>query len=212
VRFVASQLPVAHSCRISACEISRIAAPSSSKIIKNCRHDTKSIKSHGYRSYRRRPPSSDLAASKPSHSLRKCCCHHGPVDTTQTLRDNLQNLGVFAVTVKGDIDKVNVEFDTNYHTHSYLREGPPSMTPSASSSKLTSWSHATTSPSTWAQWGAKSPDDKKIMAMTAEINTLKGQVKLDPKLSAIAHKGEMEERTAQGGGEQGREASRKVYL
>ncbi len=36
------------------------------------------------------------------------------VATTQTLRDNLQNLGVFAVTVKGDIDKVKVEFDTNY--------------------------------------------------------------------------------------------------
>ncbi len=36
------------------------------------------------------------------------------VATTQTLRDNLQNLGMFAVTVKGDIDKINVEFDTNY--------------------------------------------------------------------------------------------------
>jgi hypothetical protein len=36
------------------------------------------------------------------------------VATTQTLRDNLQNLGVFAVTVKGDMDKVNAEFDTNY--------------------------------------------------------------------------------------------------
>jgi len=34
--------------------------------------------------------------------------------TTQTLRDNLQNLGVFAVMVKGDIDKVNAEFNTNY--------------------------------------------------------------------------------------------------
>ncbi len=36
------------------------------------------------------------------------------VTTTQTLRDNLQNLGVFAVTVKGNIDKANTEFDTNY--------------------------------------------------------------------------------------------------
>ncbi len=34
--------------------------------------------------------------------------------TTQTLRDNLQNLGVFAVTFKGDIDKINTEFGTNY--------------------------------------------------------------------------------------------------
>ncbi len=36
------------------------------------------------------------------------------VTTTQTLRDNLQNLGVFSVTVKGDIDKINAEFGTNY--------------------------------------------------------------------------------------------------
>ena len=36
------------------------------------------------------------------------------------------------------------------------------------------------------QWGAESPDNKKIVAMAAEINTLKGQLKLDPKLSAIA--------------------------
>jgi hypothetical protein len=36
------------------------------------------------------------------------------VATTQTLWENLQNVGVFAVTVKGDIDKVNAEFDTNY--------------------------------------------------------------------------------------------------
>jgi len=36
------------------------------------------------------------------------------VATTQTLRDNMQSLGVFAVTVKGDIDKINAEFDTNY--------------------------------------------------------------------------------------------------
>jgi hypothetical protein len=39
---------------------------------------------------------------------------------------------------------------------------------------------------TMGQWGAKSPDDKKIVAIAAEINTLKGQLKLHPKLSAIA--------------------------
>ncbi len=38
-------------------------------------------------------------------------------------------------------------------------------------------------------WGAKSPDNKKIVAMTAALNALKGQLKLDPKLSAIANKG-----------------------
>ena len=36
------------------------------------------------------------------------------VATTQTLRNNLQNLGVFAVMIRGNIDKINAEFDTNY--------------------------------------------------------------------------------------------------
>jgi hypothetical protein len=37
-----------------------------------------------------------------------------PIATTQTLRDDLQNLGVFAATVSGDIDKINSEFNQNY--------------------------------------------------------------------------------------------------
>jgi hypothetical protein len=36
------------------------------------------------------------------------------IATTQTLQDNLQNLGVFAAKVNGDIDKINSEFDQNY--------------------------------------------------------------------------------------------------
>jgi hypothetical protein len=36
------------------------------------------------------------------------------ITTTQTLRDNLQNLTVFAATVSGDIEKINTEFDSNY--------------------------------------------------------------------------------------------------
>jgi hypothetical protein len=39
------------------------------------------------------------------------------------------------------------------------------------------------------KWGAKSPDDEKIVAMAAKITALKGQLKLDPKLSAIAKEG-----------------------
>jgi hypothetical protein len=39
------------------------------------------------------------------------------------------------------------------------------------------------------KWGAESPDDEKILAMAAEITALKGQLKLDPKLSAIADEG-----------------------
>ena len=38
------------------------------------------------------------------------------------------------------------------------------------------------------KWGAKSPDDEKIMAMAAEIKSLKGQLKLNPKLAEIAEK------------------------
>jgi hypothetical protein len=37
--------------------------------------------------------------------------------------------------------------------------------------------------------GAKSPHNKKIVAMTAALNTLKGLLKLDPKVSAIANEG-----------------------
>ncbi len=40
-----------------------------------------------------------------------------------------------------------------------------------------------------SKWGAKSPNNEKIMAMAAEITALKGQLKLDPKLSAIAEEG-----------------------
>jgi hypothetical protein len=36
------------------------------------------------------------------------------VATTQVLRNNLNNLGVFAATVNGDINKINSEFDKNY--------------------------------------------------------------------------------------------------
>jgi hypothetical protein len=38
-------------------------------------------------------------------------------------------------------------------------------------------------------WGAKSPDDEKIVVMTATLNALKGQLRLDPKLSSIVNKG-----------------------
>ena len=36
------------------------------------------------------------------------------IATTQMLRDNLHNLSVFARKVSGDIDKINIKFDTNY--------------------------------------------------------------------------------------------------
>ncbi len=39
------------------------------------------------------------------------------------------------------------------------------------------------------KWGAESPNDKEIVALAAEITALKGQLKLNPKLSAIAEEG-----------------------
>jgi len=144
------------------------------------------------------------------------------VATTQTLRDNLQNLGVFAVTVKGDIDKINAEFDTNYSQ--LLARGatlddpigilfePYLLVPCYNFVKyigtkhdeyldgnLASLTHEAMMSmakrkfdflKTKGKWGAKSPDDEKIVAMAAEIKSLKGQLKLDPKLSAIAGKGD----------------------
>ncbi len=55
------------------------------------------------------------------------------------------------------------------------------------------------------QWGAKSPDDEKIVAMAAEINALKGQIKLDSKLSAIAKDKKKEEK----GENQGKKKNKK---
>ena len=144
------------------------------------------------------------------------------VATTQTLRDNLQNLGVYAVTVKGDIDKINAEFDMNYSQllargatlddpigilfDAYLLVPCYNFTKYISTKhdeyldgNLTSLTHEAMMSmakrkfdflKTKGKWGAKSPDDEKIVAMAAEINSLKGKLKLDPKLSAIADEGE----------------------
>jgi len=123
------------------------------------------------------------------------------VTTTQTLRDNLQNLGVFAVTVKGNIDKINVEFDTNYSQ--LLARGATLDDPIAIGilfeayllvpcynftkyigtkhnecldGNLSSLTHEAMMSmakckfdflKTKGKWGAKSPDDKKIVAMAA---------------------------------------------
>ncbi len=140
--------------------------------------------------------------------------------TTQTLRDNLQNLGIFAATVSGDIDKINIEFDQNYsqiiargatvndpigiifeaysvvpcyNFTTYMKQQHDDYL----NGKLTV-THEALMASAKAKmdylklkgkWGAKSPDNKKIVAMAAKINALKGQLKLNPKLSAIAKEG-----------------------
>jgi hypothetical protein len=58
---------------------------------------------------------------------------------------------------------------------------------------------------TKGHWRAKSPDNKKIVAMTATLNALKGQLKLDPKLSAIANEGKK-------GRQEGQEEEQEEYL
>jgi hypothetical protein len=64
------------------------------------------------------------------------------IATTQTLRDNLQSLGVYAATVSGDINKVHNKFDKNYSQ--LIPRGTTVDAPLASYSKLTLWLHATT--------------------------------------------------------------------
>ncbi len=156
--------------------------------------------------------------------MYKVIMHLATIDsiaTTQTLRDNLQNLGVFAVMVKGNIDKVNAEFNTNYSQllaqgatldnligilfEAYLLVPCYNFTKYISTKhndyldgNLTGLTHQALMSmakrkfdflKTKGKWGAKSPDDEKIVAMTAKITALKGKLKLDPKLSAIAGKG-----------------------
>jgi hypothetical protein len=47
-------------------------------------------------------------------------------------------------------------------------------------------------------WGAKSLDDEKIVALTAAINELKGQLKLLPQLTAVAAKGDKDKKKKKG--------------
>jgi hypothetical protein len=123
--------------------------------------------------------------------------------------------------VKGDIDKVNAEFDTNYSQlllrgatlddpigilfEAYLLVPCYNFTKYIGTKhdeyldrNLTSLAHQAMMSmakckfdflKTKGKWGAKSPDDEKIVAMAAKINSLKGQLKLDPKLSTIAGEG-----------------------
>jgi hypothetical protein len=130
------------------------------------------------------------------------------VATMQVLRDNLNNLGVFAATVNGDINKINGEFNKNYtlllacganvddpvgllfeayhivpcyNFKTYIRHHYDDYL----DSKLINLTHEALMTSAlrkydWlrqkGQWGTKSPDDEKIVAMAAQINALKGHL------------------------------------
>ena len=112
------------------------------------------------------------------------------IATIQTLWDNLQILGVFAAMVSGDIDKINSEFDQNYSQ--IVVRGATVNNPLTSFLRPTPLSHATISRPIWkdgtttmatdkakmnflklkGKSGAKSPNDKKIVAVAAKISTL----------------------------------------
>ena len=125
------------------------------------------------------------------------------VATTQTLRDNLQNLSVFAATVSGDVDKINTEFNKNYsqilargatvddplnilfnaylvvpcyHFKTYMKQkhnGYLDGTLTLTHEVLMAFAKAHFDYlKNTGQWGAKSPDDEKIVAMAAEINAM----------------------------------------
>jgi hypothetical protein len=139
------------------------------------------------------------------------------VTTTQTLHDNLQSLGMYAARGSGNINKVYSKFAKNYsqliarsatvndpisilhvvpchHFKSYICQQHEDyldgkLTTITHKALMTSAKHKFDWLKTKGLWGAKSPDNKKIVAMTAALNALKGQLKLDPKLSAIANEG-----------------------
>jgi hypothetical protein len=148
------------------------------------------------------------------------------VATTQSLKDNLQNLGTFAVTVKGDIDKNHTEFDKNYsqllscgasvnnpiqilfdayqvvpcynfqtyigHQYEDYLDGKLTLTHEVLLKMAKTKYDWLVSKK---YWGAKSPDNEIIVAMAAKIKSLKGQLKLNPKLAEITDKKEEDKKS-----------------
>jgi hypothetical protein len=142
------------------------------------------------------------------------------VATTQTLQDNLQNLGVFAATVNGNNNKIHGKFDKNFSqliARGATVDDPIGILFDAYSvipcynfkqyikrqhkdnldDKLTLITHENLMTSAMCkydylkvkgQWGAKLPNNKKIVAMLAPISALKGHLKLDVKLGKLVDK------------------------
>jgi hypothetical protein len=139
------------------------------------------------------------------------------IATTQTLRKNLQNLGVFAAMVNCDINKIHGKFNRNYSQllacgatvddpirllfDAYLvipchnfKEYIHCHNDNPLGGKLTGMTHKTLMTfathkcnylKTNGTWGAKSPNNEKIMAMLATLNALKGHLKLIKKLKDV---------------------------
>ncbi len=81
-----------------------------------------------------------------------------------------------------------------HHFKSYIRQQHEDylngkLTTITHEALMTSAKHKFNWLKTKGLWGAKSPDNKKIVAMTTNLNVLKGQLKLDPKFSTIANEG-----------------------
>jgi len=136
------------------------------------------------------------------------------VATTKTLRDNLNNLGVFAATVQGDIHKINGKFDKNYtqllargatvddpvgllfdaylivpchefkgYMKQYHNEYLDGRHSGITHERLMTYAVSKFSYlQQKGQWGARSPDNEKIIAMAAQIEALKGHLKADKHL------------------------------
>jgi hypothetical protein len=164
------------------------------------------------------------------------------VATTQDLHDNFNNLGVFAATVNGDINKINGEFDKNYTqllAHGASIDEPVGLLFEAYhvvpcynfkmyirhhyddylDSKLINLTHETLMTSAmrkydWlrqkGQWGAKSPDDEKIVAMDAQINALKGHLKANKNLKDALNN-DMKTRNKKNRGNRNRQKEDEVW-
>jgi hypothetical protein len=164
------------------------------------------------------------------------------VATTQVLCDNLNNLGVFAATVNGNINKINGKFDKNYTellTRGASVDNPVGLLFKAYhvvpcynfkmyirrhyddylDSKLINLTHETLMTSAmckydWlrqkGQWGTKSPDNKKIVAMAVQINALKGHLK-DNKSLKDTLKDDMKMRNKKNRGDRNRQKEDEVW-
>ncbi len=160
---------------------------------------------------------------------------------TKTLRSNLRELPTYCSTVKGDIELLYSYFDSNYtqiitrgtvrdpvdilfsmymvvpcnNFRSYIKRKQDAYTDGTltlmhkelimfATNKFNLLKQEGT-------WGAKSPDEDKIMAMQAELTALRGQFQLAPNLKKAAGNKEdnREGGKKQGGGDNRKQKNKK---
>ena len=135
------------------------------------------------------------------------------VATTKALRSNLREITTYCATVKGDIDLLQAYFDTNYSqiiTRDAEFDNPGDILFAAYAvvpclyikNKADQYIDGTATFTheelillttnrynllmQTGEWGAKTLEEEKIVAMQAELTALKGQFALGPKLRAVA--------------------------